>query len=631
MKFTKYVLITMCILIITGCATTARESTGRTDLGEMFEPGKGRPDMTLAIERPRGIGLANDEERYLFLIEGALINDFRTFSEIQQVSERDISAIVARQQEALGGQFAETLDVGVGNIIAAPYTLQGELTKAGNTFTLSLRLVDVNTAATLASFNRPIRLRQINDGSASRAAVKEILTQINVVFTPEGIAALDSELTAEEIEAQNNTSLSFAERHLGGSLMGAYIYSLGGNSSDRSEEIHRMMGGEGARIIDDFNQQEYWKNSLIAFEDHFRKHPPFEIVYTSVPVQKGMLDYEAGTVDFEFTIGMRHRGVSTMQTALRNVLRDLQRTNNRRNRWGFNDWPRVSAQSTRNAQIDYDVFSNYRTFNIVVGILNDNDDVVETISFPLYGQLTLGTGNAISAMSTQERQMVITVPRGGLSDGMHIQVISIDGVDADKSNIDAYVRNSAAVRMPMRSRNTIGRNQQLIPELPEERQARLDRERIESEREASWAEKPLQSRGNVNVGAIYNPALGGEWEDALAIEAGIGLGYRNFSFSGRIVAPMSLFTGGSKTFGVGGALGYTYVWEHILASLEGGIMYYTENATNSIDEMPVIPTLEAMFDFAPWGKSLGFKLGYRLEFGSIETVGYAKAGFALWF
>jgi hypothetical protein len=367
-----------------------------------------------------------------------------------------------------------------------------------------------------------------------------------------------------------------------------------------------------------------------------------------------------------------------MQQVMNDILKELRKTEYKKNKWGFDNWPRISATSSRSNQIYLDVFNNYSTFNITASLINDDDEIIASLDFPLYGQLQLRQGNIITVFSTQERRMVLSVSNEQLlqTDNIFFRLTSIDGYDADTANMNAYLRNSAVLRMPSKSRITIQADQQLVPELPEDREKRLAAEQKTKERQAErneriaqerekqkereskrkaedeiWETKKLKGRRNIYFSAGYNPALKDDSANALAFDAGLGFGFKNFSIDGRLVYPLYQTTGTDDIIlGFGGALGYSYAWNNFMASLEGGATWYRDSA-NGYDAVTV-PTLEAKFDIVPWKPGIGLRLGYKLEFGfpdkgelytlifddassvgtdSLRAIGTPSAGIVLWY
>jgi alkyl sulfatase BDS1-like metallo-beta-lactamase superfamily hydrolase len=114
---------------------------------------------------------------------------------------------------------------------------------------------------------------------------------------------------------------------------------------------------------------------------------------------------------------------------LNDILKELRQTNYKKNNWGFNNWPAISAQSTKANQIKTDIFEKHSVFSIKAVLLNKDGESVAMRDFFLYGQLKLKPGNNIGAASTQERRMIITANSELITDDMQIRVISINGIE----------------------------------------------------------------------------------------------------------------------------------------------------------------------------------------------------------
>ena len=669
----KAAAITLCaifnIVVISGCSTLkdAKKTTTRAEQGPMFEAGTGRSDITLAILRPQGVELGPKEEKYLDFIQGALNSDFHKFSDIQLFDSKNIETVMEQQKLSLSGHYSDTQYISIGKFLQSKYILTGTLTRIDNAqFLLELSFTDVESAALIEPFQKIIKLKEIINSSASRSAITQILPRLGVRFTQEGLKELKTELSAEETEAQNALALSY-EASRSGNLIDALIYSYTASDADKNSaaaqrqasETFKTMGGSGTAIKESIKRQAYWKNNLIAFEDFYRNHPPFEFVYTVINPEKGITDFDTKTTAFDFYVGLRHKSVSTMQSVLNDILKELKKTDYKKAKWGFDNWPEISAASTKSNQIHLDVFNNYVTFNITAAMLNEYDEVIASLDFQLYGQLILKSGNIIAAFSTQERHLTLTIPNDLLleTDNYYFQIMEINGYDPDTANANAYLRNSAVVKMPAKSRITIPADKQLTPELPEEREKRLaaaqkerdkqqvrdtkheaqnadylvkqreqaaknkekrqDKEARKIAKNEVWDSKELKGRRNIYLAGMYNPVHGKDWKEALGMEAGLGFGYKNFSIDGRLVYPINhiidKYQGtGDLVFGLGGILGYSYVWNNFIASLEGGATWYRNNTSKSF---AVTPTFEGKLDIVPWKPGIGFRFAYKLEMG----------------
>jgi len=690
-------VLTAVILILGSCSTIfGNKSSSKAENLPMYEEGGGRDDMTMAILRPAGQGLPSDEEKYLGIIQGALYNDVSKFSAIKLFDSMNNEAILEQQRLSLSGNYSEQGYIRIGELANSQYLMTGTLTKTGSTYTLNLSVTDIESGLRIADFHKAnIKLREIINSNVSRAAVTSILPQLKVKLTDAGKEALGKEYSAEELEAQNALALSY-EASMNRDFMSALIYGYEASDADKNSlaarnqaaNTFKMMGGTGTAIKEDIKQQSFWKEQLIGFEKFYKEHPPFELYYTSIPVQKGDVDYDTGIVNWEFTVGLRHKKVKTMENVLNDVLRQLSKTNSRKNHWGFDNWPYISAESTKANQIINNLFKEYYTYNITASLYNNEDEPIGTVSFVMYGQLILVSNNRIKAVSTQERKMIITTQGDLLTEDMQIRIDSINDIDADKSNANNFIRNTGVGKMPLKSLATIPSKEVLVPLLPEEiekrdkevakkvemrnkevekrnkeaaretekrdkelakeKEKRYKEESKKQRKEDYWSSIKLERRANINVAALYNMQEK-EKEDAITAEGGFGFGYRNFSLDFRAVLPirpvLDKYQGneGDLIYGLGFATGYSFVWKYAILGIEGGLTYFLAGENTSL-----IPTLEAKLDLVPTQKGFAFRFGYKLEFGdpaandfnkwyfsperSLKTgiVGSPMAGIVIW-
>jgi len=651
-------VLTTAILILGSCSTLFdNKSSSKSENLPMYEEGGGRDDMTMAIFRLDGKGLSSDDEKYLGTITSALYNDFAKFSAIILYDKMNEDAIKEQQRLSQSGDYSDKNFISTGNLENSQYMLKGTLTKTGTTYTLSISVTVVETGISLAVFQKEnIKLREIINSTVSRAAVASLLPQLKVKLTDAGKEALRKGYSAEEaekLEARNALTLSY-EAATKGNMMSALILSYEATDADKSllaaknqaDKTFKMMGGTGTAIKEDIKQQSFWKEQLIGFEKFYKDHPPFELYYTMVPLQKGDIDYDTGMVNWEFTVGMRHKKVRTMEKVLNAVLGQLSKTNSRKNHWGFDNWPAISAESTKANQIISNLFKDYSTYNITASLYNNEDEPIGTVTFVMYGQLVLVSNNRIKAVSTQERKMIITAHGNLSTDDMHIRIDSINGVNADLSNANNYIRNTGIGKMPLKSLTTIPAKEILVPLLPEEIEKRnkeaakktekRNREEVKEvekrnkdeskkqEKEDYWSSRQLEKRLNANILALYNTQVD-DLDKAFSFEGGVGFGHRNFSLDLRVVLPIHPIidkykgNGGDIICGLGFAAGYSFVWKYVILGFEGGLTYYFEGNDKSF-----IPTLEAKIDLIPAQKGFAFRFGYKFEFGDPGANNFNK-------
>jgi hypothetical protein len=647
------------LLLLAGCASSQKQETDVPRTGLLFEKDSGRSDMRLAILRPAGIGLDESEEKYRDLIQSGLNTDFSKFSDIVLSDRQNYDQLLEEQDVQLSGNYSDEDYVSLGQLIPYQYILTGTLTKVGaNAYTISLTVSDLERGVIAASYTTevPVTLAALQNLSATRGAAQSLLENLGVRFTPEGREVLQAARSAEEADTQNALALSYeAERN--GDFVTMLIYSnIAADAGldvaqKQADSAFKMMGGAGAAIRDDYRQRQHWQKNLVEFEEFYLNRPPFSLVYTTVPVAEGTSDYEEGTADFSFYIGLRHtRDVRIMQKVYDEIFTELKKTNYKKNAWGFNDWPVLSAQSTKDNPRQTPFFSNYQTFNIVAGLYNNRDERIGEIAFPLYGQLVFG-GGTIRAGSTQERKMIVSgVDIEKISENMQIKIISIN----DKSSEDpenSLLKVTPVQKIPSANRSTIAKNDLDIPELPEEKEARLAKEARQQEKARKADNRPLATRFGFFAAGLYNPRQ--DLPDAVAVSLGIGGGYKFFSVEGWGIIPvrtaLDLVDNNFKPFPIsaGADLGYTWVWDYVLLSVEGGAGYQWLLEGGGI----VIPNLLVKADLVPFKRGIALRAGYMADFavpswndnyalvftddaaysiGSLRVMGRLMFGLAFW-
>jgi hypothetical protein len=380
-----------------------------------------------------------------------------------------------------------------------------------------------------------------------------------------------------------------------------------------------MMGGAGAAIRDDYRQRQHWQKNLTEFEEFYLNRPPFFLVHTTVPVAEGPSNYEERTADFGFYIGLRHtKDVRVMQKVYDEIFTELKKTNYKKNSWGFNEWPVFSAQSTKDNPLQTSFFSGHQTFTIVAGLYNNMDECIGTTEFPLYGQLVFNNGT-IRAGSTQERKMIISgVDIEKISENMQIKIISINGKTQEGAE-DSSLTVMPVQKLPSANRSTIAKKDLDIPELPEEEKARLAKEAKQTEKERKAYSRPLAVRFGFFTAGLYNPQVE-ELTDASAVFLGFGGGYRFFTVEGWGIIPvrtmLDLVDNRFKPFPIsaGADLGYTWVWDYVLLSVEGGAGYQWLLEGDGL----VIPNLLVKADVVPFKRGIALRVGYMADFAALS-------------
>jgi hypothetical protein len=627
-----YCGVLLLALFAVGCASTSKKETSVPVEGPFYEEGKGRADMKLAILRPAGAGLSDSEEKYLDLLQGGLNYDFNRFSGIVLSDRQNYEQILKEQDLLLSPNFSEEEIVSIGKMTQNRYILYGKLTKLDAVnYSLSLNITDVEKNEITASYlsSTPITGESIRNMSAIRAASAYLLKQLGVVFTPAGEKALTEAQSAGATDSQNALALSY-EASRNGELVNALIYSYNATDADeasldakkQADAAFLLMGGAGESIKEDFAQRDHWQKNLTEFEDHYAEHPPFTMYYTSIPVQEGASDYDSKTVNFSFKTGLRkNREVKVMQKVIDDVNRELKKTNYKKNNWGFNDWPVISAAGKTTDRIPTKVFNGYLTFAIEMGLFNNLGEKIGTTTYDLYGQLVYSSGK-INSDATQERKILFTnIDKDLLTEDMLIKVVSVNKQPYNDWDDDALIKTIVVQKMPSWESSSIAKSKNIIPELEEERQIRLANEAAKESRRQKLENMPLAKRFGIYGGMFFDPVFY-ELDDAFTVTIGLEGGYKHFAIDiwGE-VQPVNMWNRlfdkdkaapYAELAGLGLDMGYTFLWNYFNLSIEAGAGWEFLYKESGI----IIPNMLVKFNVVPFKRGFTLEFGCRTEFAS---------------
>ncbi|MDR1178845.1 MAG: hypothetical protein LBK64_08450 [Spirochaetaceae bacterium] len=625
-------------MLFPGCASgpapeedAADSAQVRSPEGPYYIKGEGAEGLTLAVVLPEGKPAGSVDTKYLEIIQGVLTDDFSKCSGMTLIDRQNLERVLELQRESASGDFSDDDYIAMGKLTNAKYSIFGALTALGNgAYLFQLSITNNETAVVQAAYTAAnLTLNNIQNLSAIRAASAELLPQLGVTLTNAGRHYLTSSALESEIEAQNNLAMSL-EAARNGDFIASLIYSYSAEEADaasasaqdmRDAALAQVVGAAGAALRKDYENQQLWKKNLEEFEKFYEDHPPYTLLYTPIP-KEGATDYDNRTVPYEFTVSLRATGVSVMQKVLNDVDNGLDRTK-MRNKWGFGDWPEISAQSTRQNQIRTKIFEGYSTYTIRAALCNDKNELVAETEFEMYGQMAI-SGSKIRVDSTQDRKMLIpNADVNKLTDNMVVKIISINDRDVEESNLVNYIVSRPVRSMPWLKISSLSARLNTMPELPEEREARMAQEQEEARererKEMARREKQekyrdgqfLKYRVGLAGAGHFNPADFGAASFQASLEAGFKAlhieGFYGLPFKSAVYEDPILPNPGSVR-AYGGGIGLSKTFSRAVLTIGGG---YTradvfENHLN-------IPYAQLKVDILPWYWGPGFRIGYQLE------------------
>jgi hypothetical protein len=413
--------------------------------GPYYE-GTGGAGLRLAVLQPEGLGLSTNEQWVLSFIQGDLTGVFAKYSAITVSDRQNLDKALA-QGTALNVSKDESIKIG--KLINVQYILTGSLRKISDAeFLFQLAVTNTETGVRKASYSKTTAAEQLRDAAVLRDAAEDLLAQMGVVLTAAGKQALHRTGT-RELEAAVALARGITAQKNGNTIETlSYFYNAVSydaslpEAAGRLESLSAMVssGGLGESIKTDIEARDKWKKILDEFEIFYSEHPPFELAFVPGPTQRGVTDYEAAggaTADLQFKVTLRESPeLNGMRQVLKNIHDGLEQTKNKET-WGFANWPYQSA-----------LFNGSKDYAVSAELLDDNGTVIKLIKFDLFGRLFL-MREKIFPDSTQNRQMVFTsVKVDSLTVNPQVKITSVNGINADRSGQDGYIRIVPLDEMP---------------------------------------------------------------------------------------------------------------------------------------------------------------------------------------
>ncbi|MFP3040276.1 CsgG/HfaB family protein [Treponema primitia] len=189
----KRIVSIFAALLLLGCAS-APQDPARVEFPQdapLIVDGKDGAGIRIAILQPTVSSLPDSESWMPVLIQGILTGDFNIFSRMTVLDRLNLDVLLAEQSFSTAGNFSDEDYIRIGRLLNAQYILAGSIVKIiSNEFFLQLAVVDTETGIRKASFTKTCILTEIRDTSVIKDASYTLLSQLGVVLTNTGKAAL---------------------------------------------------------------------------------------------------------------------------------------------------------------------------------------------------------------------------------------------------------------------------------------------------------------------------------------------------------------------------------------------------------------------------------------------------------
>jgi hypothetical protein len=442
-------LLFFSVLSVSGCSSQqVKQNYGRSGTSTFIPSGplytgEAGSAIRLAVLRPGGVGLTENELWLPAFMQGILASDFEKHSAMT-VSSRQ-AADTASSSGNAGADLSKAESDRIGRELNVNHILSGQLRKTSATeYLIRLTVTDISSGVQKAAYSKEVRAVALRDSSAIREAALEILTRLEIELTEDGRKSLQ-QINHEEREGAVALAKGITAEQSGNQIeMLSHLYSAVSYDASLSEAVNRLEsfnstfeGGLGDLIQNDYDARNFWAKMIVDFEEFYSKHPPFELLFTSRPEQKGNTNYKTAEVNLGFEVSFRESPeLDGMRQVLNIITSGLARTGRQRD-WDFGDWP-YSAR----------LFDGFRKFVFRAELVNDNGNSLQTVTFNMSGRLFV-TRSSILPDTAQKKELVFhRLQLNSLTSNPRVRIISVDGIDAEQSGQDGYVNIMPVEKIP---------------------------------------------------------------------------------------------------------------------------------------------------------------------------------------
>ena len=310
-----------------GAPVKEQAPASKKNAGPLYS-GNGGKGTSIAVLTPSGKGLSPDENYLPTLVQGVLAGDFTRYSAMQVIDRQTLDAMI---RELLDPVYTEDAEVArLGGIVPAQYILVGELTRAGSSYILNLRIADSKTGAARYSYEGIAARAALDDFSAIRQASEDLLSQMGITLTDTGKKALYG-ANRRTVEAETALARGVTAQRGGGTVAALNYYSEAADLQTGLTEAEQRLaaltkkieGGDvGENIRNDIKRRNAWIKLLDEAAAFYQENPYYDLVYYTKP-EIGNIDYNRNTAEVKFSFWLEP---NARYTAVLKIVRALMKT-----------------------------------------------------------------------------------------------------------------------------------------------------------------------------------------------------------------------------------------------------------------------------------------------------------------
>ena len=408
--------------------------------------GDGGKGIRLAVLEPSGKGLSKDELWMPSLVQGSITGDFNKFSGMTIIDRQNLEKVIGEWKEATSGKYSDEDYVKIGNLTNASHILTGNISKTANAIMIEFSVTDLQSGVRKASYPPiPVPIDSLENLSAVKKASADLLRQLGVNLTSEGLVELTRTEYIEKIQAEKMLARGITAQKQGTEVAAlSYFYQAAILNPSLVEAVNRSSvmaanissGNIGADARNDIAWRKAWVERLTEAEKYFDNlnntvSMPYTLFYSDEIIQ-GDINYKDETMNLSIKTNL-HSGKSiyawalSVERALQAVYDGLEATK-RKEAWGLNEWPYQRVT-------DLNPFTKQnRIFIIVVELVNSKNMVIGRQEFKTMGYWEYKTGRRPSVRTYTDGYKDVrftNVKADDITDNLTIRFASVNGKTAE--------------------------------------------------------------------------------------------------------------------------------------------------------------------------------------------------------
>jgi hypothetical protein len=441
-------------------------SLPRRDFQINYFEGDGGNGIRFAVLPLTGKDIPKNEQWILPYIEGNLASDFSKHSAITVLDRQNIEKIIQTQQEGLNGIFSDETQSRIGYMINSEYNLYGSIEKlSSDNYLIEFSISNTNSGVRKASY--PPKLCTINEIqglSVIKEISEDLLFQMGVILTEEGIASLRSSVQPVTINADMALSKGIVAQR-DGTIVEAmnYYYDAIVYNPQLNEANGRLSalslditsGNIGQNVRNDIQRRNAWKVILDECEIFYKEHIPYEIIINQA-LSQGRIDYQKETVNLSCSVDIKPTvGFNVIQDVLTGLV-----STGKQNEWGFGLWPMKSRIFTNgsNMGLGWGVIGANKKIDIILELVNSKGDIISTCKISPFVSVIFSQNSTediikyrhyynfkhIDTRSIKASVEFRDVKANDITDEMGIKIISVDGISIETVMYNNYIKITTA-------------------------------------------------------------------------------------------------------------------------------------------------------------------------------------------